>query len=183
MTPTPIGYFPKRTSKDVAWLETPGVEEICSVSAHMSKGPEDWINHWQHNAMWVFDSPDVAWSVLPLALRNEFDLYFYRMYPVRFVHGQQEPFEIPKLAVEPADSHFRLLGFDPVSRTYDNDFECSPLSCNRIAAEIPVNKWCLLENADQALKIAKHFSEMEPEPGPYYLVEVSRQESRSLPQG
>ncbi len=52
-------------------------------------------------------------------------------------------------------------------------FECSPLSCNGMAGEIPVNRYCLLDNVEQALRVAARFDEEQPEPGDYFVVEVS----------
>jgi hypothetical protein len=51
-------------------------------------------------------------------------------------------------------------------------FECSPLSCNSIAAEYPVNAHCLLDDLAMAVAAAEHFSIEQPEPGMYYIAEV-----------
>src|SRR5262245_50352750 len=133
VTLTPIGYFPKRTMKRPDWLKAAGVEEVCSVSTCVSKGPDGWIDQWRHNEMWVYDTPELALSVVPDAARDEFDLYAYQMFSVQFAGGQQQPFEIPPLRIAPLPSSFECLGFDVVSRSYGNSFECSPLSCNHMA--------------------------------------------------
>lgn len=57
-----IGYFPRKVSLQTALLQNPAVEEICSVSECISPGPDDWINHWRHNPLGFFDTPDLAWS-------------------------------------------------------------------------------------------------------------------------
>lgn len=41
MTPMLIGYFPKRTMKRPDWLKSADVDEVGSVSNHVSEGPED----------------------------------------------------------------------------------------------------------------------------------------------
>ena len=51
-------------------------------------------------------------------------------------------------------------------------FEHSPLSCNAIAAEYPVNAHCLLDDLAIAVAAAEHFSIEQPEPGSYYVAEV-----------
>ena len=50
--------------------------------------------------------------------------------------------------------------------------ECSPLSCNGLAAEFEINEFCLLPSLDQAVDAAERFSREQPEPGDYYVVEV-----------
>jgi len=41
-----------------------------------------------------------------------------------------------------------------------------------MAGAFRANKHCLLDTLDEALRVARHFSIEEPEPGPYYVVEV-----------
>lgn len=38
-----IGFFPKKSSRDVGWLKNPTAKEICSVSECISKSPPDWL--------------------------------------------------------------------------------------------------------------------------------------------
>ena len=168
-----IGYFPKKTAKRPEWLEVPHVEEVCSVSDCISSGPDGWIDHWTHNAFWAYDSPDAAWSVVP-ANQADFDLYAWRIFPVRFTDEHDEPLELPHLDVAPLPPTFIRLGFDAVSRHLDSTFECSPLSCNSMAQEIPVNRFCLVETESEAFRVAREFARTEPEPGPYFLIEVWR---------
>ncbi|MGI0029280.1 MAG: hypothetical protein ACREAQ_06165 [Nitrososphaera sp.] len=122
----------------------------------------------------MYDSPELAWSVVSEDIRHGFELYAYRMLPVKFDEGQQEPFEIPPLRVEPLDSSFECLGFDIVSRSAGSSFECSPLSCNHMAEQCAVNRYCLVEDHETALRLASGFEAAGCEPGPYYVVEVWR---------
>jgi len=80
----------------------------------------------------------------------------------------------PALETAPLPASFGRLGFDVVSRHSDATFECSPLSCNYMAREIPVNRYCLIETEAEAFQVARDFSRSEPEPGSYCLVEVWR---------
>jgi hypothetical protein len=177
MTPTLIGYFPKRTLQRPDWLNAAGVNEICSASNCISQGPEGWIERWQHNEMWVYDTVELAWGVVPDAIRGEFDLYAYKMFPVQFAEGQQRPFEFPPLQVAPLPPSFERLGFDIVSRSYGNAFECSPLSCNHMAEHIAVTHQCLVADKDLACQLAAEFEAGGCEPGPYFVVEVWRQKN------
>ena len=69
---------------------------------------------------------------------------------------------------------FRRLGYDVVNRDYASSFECSPLSCNTMAAEVMVNEFCLFEDYDAALAFAERCGREQPEPGEYVVVEVWR---------
>ncbi|MGV3771299.1 MAG: hypothetical protein ACO1QB_00255 [Verrucomicrobiales bacterium] len=168
--------FPKRTTKRPEWLKAPNVDEVCSASCCISTAPEGWIDQWLHNEMWVYDSPALAGGVLSSSEKNEFDLYAYKMFPSKFAEGKEIPFALPLLPVTPLPKSFQLLGYDSVSRSYDNVFECSPLSCNHIAERVLVNRYCLLEDFQTAKRLAAEFSIGGAEPGPYFVVEVWRQQ-------
>ena len=79
-----------------------------------------------------------------------------------------------KLQPGPVPETFRRFGFDSVSKSMESilGFECSPLSCNSMADEIPTNAACLFPTLDAALAGADRFSREQPEPGDYYVVEV-----------
>lgn len=51
-------------------------------------------------------------------------------------------------------------------------FECSPLSCNSMAADYHANEFCLFPSLEAAIIGAERFSIEQPEPGDYYIVEV-----------
>ncbi len=175
VTLTLIGYFPKRTMERPDWLKVAGVEEVCSVSTCISDAPDGWIDQWRHNEMWAYDTPELAWSVVPEATRSEFDLYAYLMFPAQFADGQQQPFEIPPLHVTPLPSSFERLGLDVVSRSCGSSFECSPLFCNQMAEHVAVSRHCLVDDVGVAFQLAEEFEAGGCEPGPYYVVEVWRQ--------
>jgi len=61
-----------------------------------------------------------------------------------------------------------------VSKSVSDGFECSPLSCNLMALEVAVTRHCLVDDLEAARELARRFSVEEPEPGPYYVVEVLR---------
>lgn len=174
MKPALIGYFPKRATETPEWLHGCAINEVCSVSGCISEDPEGWIDHWRHNDCWVFDTPALAWSVVHIDDRPNFRLYAYQMYPVRFDHGQAIAIELPDLNVAPLPPSFQRLGYDIVSRSCDSTFECSPLSCNKMAEQYAVNRYCLIDDEADAVQIAIEFSVSEPEPGPYSLIEVWR---------
>jgi hypothetical protein len=174
VNPILIGYFPKRTAPRPEWLHAAGVEEVCSVSTCMSDAPVDWVDQWQHNDMWVYDSPALAFSVVPEAEWDEFDLYAYKLFPATFAGGEPAPVDLPALQIEPLSPSFERLGLDVVSRSAGSTFECSPLSCNHKAERIAVNRHCLIEDPATAFRLAAEFTAGGCEPGPYDVVEVWR---------
>ena len=182
-----IGYLPKcfvaATGEDDA-PAYPGVDEICSVSECFSKSPPDSVNHWRHNTeTWLFDSAGAARSVVPEAERDRFRLYAYRLLPTLFhASGAETDHPLPELHALPLPDDFTRLGYDAVVRdpgamdTGGNvpSFFCSPLSCNYMAEEYPVNRYCLVDDLDTALAMARDFANGNCEPGPYCVVEVWR---------
>jgi hypothetical protein len=165
------GYCPKRVVGRPAFIDdAPSVVDICSVSHCISEPPSDWIDHWLHNALGFFDTPDLARQVIPPA-EDGFTVFAYRVGTVRFDEGRPEVWEWPEIDPEER-AGYRSLGFDVVGKTETLGFEHSPLSCNGIAVEYPVNSHCLLDDLAIAIKAAEQFSIEQPEPGRYYVVEV-----------
>jgi hypothetical protein len=172
--PQLIGYFPKRTTKRPDWLAAAGVDEIASVSSCISAGPDDWIQLWLHNRWGFYDSPEIALKAVPTALRSEFDLFAYELYPAVFDTGDERPLAIPPSDAVGLDDSFVSLGYDVVSRSTGDFFECSPLSCNGMAEEVAVNSHCLLADLEAALELARRCDGAGCEPGPYYVMRVWR---------
>jgi hypothetical protein len=168
-----IGYFPKRRTPAPEQLRAAGVEEICSVSECLAPGPKDWVEAWLHNAHGCFNNPDDARRVIGEET-GEFQILAYRLLPLRFRKGHAEPIEVSPPEITPLPPGFRSLGFDVVSRSVSDGFECSPLSCNLMAVEVGVNRHCLVDDLETARGLARRFSVEEPEPGPYYVIEVLR---------
>lgn len=119
--------------------------------------------------------------------RFHWDLYAYRMYPVRFADGTEEPFPVDPGdfdPVEPLAEDYDRLGLDVVNRCCGNMFECSPLDCNGHYSTVTVNRHCLLDELDFAMLLARHWSGRgcdaknahlgAAEPGPYFVIEVLR---------
>lgn len=181
-----IGYLPKRivdTAGGATGLRLPGVEEICSVSECFSKSPPEWEQCWLHNTdTWLFDEPGAAWWVVPEAERERYRLYAYRLLPTLFHEsGQDTAHPLPDLKVAPIPRHFTRIGYDAVERHVGDvheggcsppDFFCSPLSCNLMAQEYSANRYCLVDDLDTAVTMARDFATGNYEPGPYSVVEV-----------
>ena len=178
------GYFAKTTSVPPGWALPGHVVEVCSVSTCMGSAPPDWIDSWLHNELGLFNCPADALAVLPRDPAG-FQLFAYGLERVRYVHGIAESQALPELPISPLPSSFEAIGFDIVSRSCSHYFECSPLSCNAMALETHVNRFCLVDERARAEGLAERFSLEEPEPGPFHVVEVWRDRSQPahLPDG
>ena len=143
MTWTLVGYFPKQRTTRSRWVSpfpddlshgfpfAAPVDEICSVSKCISKGPEGWRDQRKENFYDVYNNPDLAWSVVPGEVRADFELFAYRLYLVEFDDGREEPMEQWwELAVVPMSDSFVRLGWDAVVGGNHHCFGCSPMSCN-----------------------------------------------------
>ena len=169
------GFFVKQINSTPEGMDLPGVREICSVSHCISPDPEDWIRLWLHNDWGWFNRVSDALRVIPPGRQSAYRLFAYRMYPEVFTAGGRVPLAVPgNVRPKRIGGAFRRLGFDSASRSMESSLglECSPLSCNSMAREFPVNACCLFDSLDVALAGATRFSIEQPESGDYYVVEV-----------
>jgi len=174
----PIGYLFKRVAQRPDWLAAQNVEDIYSLSGCMSKDFADYINYWRHNGFWLFDSPSI---IRDTARQNGISLeglklFYYEAHELQYDDEQHIwiPFE-PEQSFPTdiqAPVNVALEGFDVTSFYAGTSPECSPLSCNGCATEIPTNRHCLFptfEAAKQALESGKFAN---AEPGPYRIIGV-----------
>jgi hypothetical protein len=173
------GYFPKRIALRDDWLKVPSVKEIWSVSDCMSKGPPNWVDHWRHNDIGLFDTVQLAESVIPANERHEFTIVGYRIWDRMLENGVEVALGGTVRPVPGPDAGFVSVGFDAVGWSY-NAFACSPLSCNRGAEQFPANERCLFSTFDAAVAGAVEFSTGHWEPGPYWVVEVLRRDIQEV---
>ena len=169
------GYAVMRIEPSPFRDAAPGVLEICSVSNCISHRPDNWIQSWLHNDFGWFNTPADAMRIIPEGEADQYRLFAYLLYPQLFRRGKAHEIDLPEnVNPEPLPADFRSLGFDAVSRaeTTTVGFDCSPLSCNGMAAELPANAHCLFSTLDDASAAATRFSIEQPEPGDYYVVEV-----------
>ena len=185
-----IGYLPKQVTAATGDIHAPayaGVEEIClSASALPSRRPTGWTSGSTTRMTGLFDTPEAAWSVVPAEEEERYRLYAYRLLPVLFHEsGEETEHPLPELTTIPIPDGFSCIGYDAVVRhvgtthTRGNvapGFSCSPLSCNGMAEEYPVNRYCLVDDLDTAIPMARNFATGNCEPGAYCVVEVWRRD-------
>ncbi len=172
----PVGYMAKRVSERPEWLEANQVVDIYSVSSCVSDDFADYIKYWEHNGYWFFDSPEVMLCVArenSLSLEGT-SLFYYEAHELEFdgkgwkEYGPEA--SIPTNVVLPASK--RLEGFDVVTFYARTSPECSPLSCNSVAKELPTNTHCLLASFKEAEMHINSGAFAKCEPGPYRIFSV-----------
>jgi hypothetical protein len=199
MNPTLIGYFPKRQTSVAPSFAELGITELGSVGHYIAEGPANWMDQYRHNPMFFFDSEEVLQRVIEEAIvidlqpdpqreppwcvtltrekATKFNLYAFKLFPFQFVEGRQEDFQIPDLRCEPLSEDYQRLGYDATNKSCCSHFECSPLMCNGLSSEVPVNQFCLIDEPGRAFELAKKISGSKGnygEPGTYFVVEVWR---------
>jgi hypothetical protein len=174
----PAGYMAKRVIDKPDGLQADNVIDIYSVSDCMSKDFADYINYWKHNGYWLFDSPAVIEN---LARDNSIDLtgtklFYYEVYELEFHEDEKawHPFA-PELSFTTnvmVPKEKRLEGYDVATFSSGNAPECSPLSCNSLAAEIATNPHCLLDSFEEAKRLLESGSFNSSEPDPFRILAV-----------
>jgi hypothetical protein len=174
----PIGYMAKRVSAPPEWLRDAGVADVYSVSGCISEDFADYINDWKHNGYWLFDSPEIIRQV---ARQHAIDLtgttlFFYEAHELEFNGAERQwtPF-VPEPSfttqvVVPTEK--TLEGYDVVTFFVKTSPECSPLSCNSLAAELKTNQHCLLASFERAHQLLEEGKFENSEPGPYRIFAV-----------
>lgn len=171
-----IGYISRQYTPRPAGFEPTYVEEIASVSECISPKPEGWIEEWRHNDWFVYDTPEIAREIATKLNVRYWPIAAYLVHPVEFhPSGVERPIEIAVSALPIPNNYFGLMGWDVASKSLSPIFECSPLSCNGLATEVPVNRACLLSSLEEAIRVARRCAREQPEPGSYFVVEVWRE--------
>lgn len=174
----PIGYMYKVMAQRPDWVSASNVEDLYSVSDHGSKDFAKYVHYWRHNGWWLFDHPD---TMKKIAQEQGIDvssmtLFYYEALERQFDESTREWSEFepepsfPTYVERPRAA--RLEGFDVVTFCAGNSPECSPLSCNSLAGEIPVNRHCLFETKDQAKAALETGKFDNTEPGPFRIIAV-----------
>lgn len=172
---TPAGYMAKTAQAPVGF-NAEGVRDVYSVSGCVNSNFADYIPFWKHNGFWLFDSPEI---IERLAQENQIQLkgtslFYYEVYEMEFHGTNWLPYKpdasFPTNVVVPSQK--TLEGFDVVTFWAHNAPECSPLSCNGMAREIPTNEHCLLASFEDAYAKTTAGAFNQAEPGPYRIFAV-----------
>ena len=174
----PLGYMLKQVAATPEWMKAPQVKQVFSVSNCVSRDFADYVPRWRHNGWWLFDSPAALHALaadmhVPVA---GLTMFYYEAFEQEYDADKKawtaiasEP-DVPTNVQIPASKH--LQGFDVVTFTVHTTPECSPLSCNALAAEIGTNPSCLLDSLERARALLESGAFDNSEPGPFRIVAV-----------
>lgn len=183
---TPAGYLLKRIVPPPAWLDAPGVEEVCSVTACVNDDVVDVASAWRHNGYGLANDVEELRASAADLDTAEADLFFYTAYS-RELESDGHSFAaddwrprrpVPSAGVAdavrppPGWPAIDALGFDVVVR--GDYLEHSPLSCNGVAKEIPVNRYALFDTLADAVAAIERGAFVGCEPGVYTVYGVYR---------
>jgi hypothetical protein len=177
-TMIPVGYMFKKVIHRPDWIKAANVDDIYSLSGCVSENFADYIKYWKHNGYWLFNSAAVMEQI---AKENTLDLtgmtlFYYEVFEEQYDEDSRqwsafnpEPsfptnVEVPKWA--------QLEGYDVTTFTVGTSPECSPLSCNGLAARVAVNRHCLFESFEQAKSSLEAGRFDDSEPGPFRIFAV-----------
>jgi hypothetical protein len=175
----PAGYLYKKVGQPPpGFCADDHIVDICSVSGCIAEPFADYIPYWRHNVLFFFDNPAVM-RELSSEIGSDLggmSLLYFELYPEEFDEeaGQWsviDPSTLPRGVVPP--EKVERLGFDVVSYA-GGMFGCSPLSCNGLHAELPVNAHCIFQDLDIACKALMSRKFEGSEPGPYRILSVLR---------
>jgi hypothetical protein len=173
-----VGYMAKRVSLRPEWIKAGRVEDIYSVSGCVSEDFADYVHYWKHNGYWFFDSPEI---IQQLAQDHALELagtalFFYEVHEREF---NEDEAQWTAFKPEPAFTtrvvlplEKTLQGYDVVTFSVGTSAECSPLSCNSLAAEMDTNRHCLLPSFELAQQLLDEGKFNNTEPGPHRIFAV-----------
>lgn len=162
----PAGYLLKRIAPPPGWLDAgPNhIKNVCSVADCVNDNVVDVQTAWQHNSFGLANTPNTL-TALASKAGSDTDgavLFYYMAYEYElpsdgwaFDASQWRPRSAAPSssvcdAVEPPpDGSMELLGYDVV--VFEDYLGHSPLSCNSIANDLPVNEHCLLDGLDETV--------------------------------
>jgi hypothetical protein len=174
----PAGYMLKMVASRPEWLHAAGVEDICAVSGCVSPPFSDYVNNWKHNGYWFFNSPEEIDNLCRTERieSSGHTLFYYEVHDKQFDRDARKwsVFDgggsFATQVVAPKES--QIIGFDVVTFSGGAGPECSPLSCNALAAELTVNRHCLFETLEEAERALDDGKFDDTEPGPYRIFAV-----------
>ncbi|MEZ5460293.1 MAG: hypothetical protein R3F00_00605 [Dokdonella sp.] len=168
----------KRVATDLQWLNAPRVDDVYALSGCVSKNFADYIAFWKHNGYWLFDSPSMirALAVEHAISLDGAKLFYYEAHDLEYDSnsGSWFPFA-PDPAFETnveAPGAATLEGFDITTFHAGTSPECSPLSCNGLAADVATNEHCLIPTFEAAILALESGRFDNSEPGPCRVIAV-----------
>ena len=181
----PVGYMYKCVVKKPDWIKSDLVNDVYSLSHCVSDDFADYINFWKHNGYWLFDSPQIIEEIARDAAIDlaGMTLFYYEAYDHEYDDSTNQWVEFgpePSFPTEVKTPRAKNLeGFDVTTFSQHTSPECSPLSCNSLATDVPVNEHCLFSTFVEAKAALERGVFANSEPGPYRIFAVYTVEPQS----
>ena len=174
----PAGYMAKKIAKRPDSVTAENVIDIYSVSHCTSDNFANYFPFSKHNGYWFFNQPSI---IQQLADENRIDMsginfFYYEIYERQYDEDRKSWTEFKPEASFLTEVRVpvekQLEGYDVVSFWSQTAAECSPLSCNNLAQDLPVNRHCLLQGFDEARSHLEAGRFDDTEPGPFRIIAV-----------
>lgn len=172
----PVGYILRRVATTEPSMKLGPVVDIYSVSSCISKDFAEYIRYWRHNGYWLFNRPGDMDEILAKEDLNRdlFKLLYYELYEQQFDENAKQwsavtPPEASFVTLVERPVNATLEGFDVATWSMGSIAGCSPLSCNYLARELPVNSHCLFESFEAAMDALEAGKFANTEPGPFRI--------------
>jgi hypothetical protein len=174
----PAGYMAKKIAKRPDYVTGENVIDVYSVSHCISDNFANYFPFWKHNGYWLFNRTDV---IQQLADENRIDMsgarfFYYEIHERQYDEDKKSWTEFKPEASFLTDVRVppekQLEGFDVVSFWSGTSAEHSPLSCNNLAQDVPVNRHCLLRSLDECKSHLESGRFDDCEPGPFRIFAV-----------
>lgn len=190
----PAGYLLKWTTPPPGWLcpNPSNIAEVCSVSDCVNENVINLLDSWKFNQFGLANNIETLLDLAQSAGANlsKASLFFYSTYEKELQSDGwefdpdgwraltlAESSNLENDVTSPsASSNLKMLGYDVVA--YGDFPDHSPLSCNSLGTELPVNEYCLFDDfatAKAAIDEGKFGGGCED--GFYRILSVSRLES------
>lgn len=174
----PAGYMLKTVAKPPGFVTSAEIVDLYSLSECVSTPFIDAFETWKHNGYWLYDSVDTIRNIVGnqgIAIDDPV-LFYYELNDEAFdadlkLWTPALPDPAWPVAVEPPASK-TLQGFDVTTHFMGVRPECSPLACNNLAAEVPVNTHGLFTTAEDARAALEAGRFDDCEEGPYRIFAV-----------
>lgn len=170
----PLGYMLKKVVAPPAFVSSPDVELVYSVSACVSENFADYIPQCKHNGWWFFDEPEPLCELAaPQGASETFTLFYYECHDEQYDQSMHAWTAMARATARVTVTDAKVLrGYDVVTFFQQTLPECSPLSCNGLAGTLPVNRFCLLDSFEQAVALIESAAFDNFEPGPLRIIAV-----------
>jgi hypothetical protein len=160
------GYLLKRVVPPPGWLDSgpTHIKDVSSVADCVNDNVVDVQEAWRHNSFGLANTPD---TLRALAAEKRVDtegavLFYYTAYEYELpsdgwtfdalewqARTPAPSSSMPDAVELPSEGETTLLGYDVV--VFEDYLSHSPLSCNSVANELPVNEYCLLDDLEGAV--------------------------------